>query len=128
MDRSLLQADADRLVGIRRIGRAFADTTRVRILASLRDGERCAAHFAALLAVDPATVTRHVKVLREAGLVVTRRRARRAYLSRAQPDSPLWLAMDGLAEGAPELEEDCIFLDASERADARHEDVPPIAT
>lgn len=127
MDRSRLQTDAaGPLIAIRRIGRAFADTTRVRILGALRDGERNASHFATLLAVDPATVARHLKVLREAGLIVTRREERQAWIRRAQPESPLWVAMDGLSEGAPELDEDNEFLDARARADARRRPTPPI--
>lgn len=53
--------------------RALSDPTRRRILQLLRDGPRNSGEIAAEFPVTWATVSRHLAVLKEAGLVVTER-------------------------------------------------------
>lgn len=53
--------------------RALADPTRRRILALLRDGDRPAGELAAEFPMAWASVSHHLQVLREAGLVTSRR-------------------------------------------------------
>ena len=53
--------------------RALADPTRRRILQLLREGPRNSGEIAAQFPVTWATVSRHLAVLKEAGLVVTER-------------------------------------------------------
>ena len=53
--------------------RAFADATRVRILAGLRDGELCVCDLVEVLGVRQSTLSTHLQVLRAAGLVRSRR-------------------------------------------------------
>jgi ArsR family transcriptional regulator, arsenate/arsenite/antimonite-responsive transcriptional repressor len=53
--------------------KALADPTRRRILAMLRDGDRAAGEIAEHFPVAFASVSHHLQVLREAGLVVSRR-------------------------------------------------------
>ena len=53
--------------------RALADPTRRRILQLLREGPRNSGEIAAQFPVTWATVSRHLSVLKEAGLVVTER-------------------------------------------------------
>lgn len=53
--------------------RALADPTRRRILALLRDGDRAAGEIAAEFPIAFASVSHHLHVLRDAGLVVARR-------------------------------------------------------
>lgn len=53
--------------------RALADPTRRRILALLRDGDRPAGALAGEFPMAFASVSHHLQVLREAGLVLTRR-------------------------------------------------------
>ncbi|GAA3059348.1 DNA-binding transcriptional regulator, ArsR family [Actinokineospora globicatena] len=48
---------------------AIADPVRRRILLMLRDGERSAGDIAAQFAISRPAVSRHLRVLREAGLV-----------------------------------------------------------
>jgi DNA-binding transcriptional ArsR family regulator len=55
--------------------KALADPLRLRLVGSIADGERCNAELAAELGVTPATVSHHLKVLREAGLLRERREA-----------------------------------------------------
>lgn len=57
--------------------KAIADPTRLRILSLLAgqgDGEACVCHFSAPLRVSQPTVSHHLKVLFEAGLVARERR------------------------------------------------------
>ena len=55
--------------------RALADETRLAILRQLRDqGEVCACDFQACCTLAQPTVSHHLKVLREAGLVATEKR------------------------------------------------------
>lgn len=53
--------------------RALADPTRRRILEILRDGDRPAGELAAEFPMAWASVSHHLQVLRNAGLVRTRR-------------------------------------------------------
>ncbi len=66
--------------------RALADDGRRTILESLADGPATAGELAALLPIARPGVSRHLRVLREAGLVEVRRDAqRRVYSLRAEP-------------------------------------------
>lgn len=60
--------------------KALADPLRLRLVGSIADGERCNAELAAELGVAPATVSHHLKVLREAGLLRERREAPYVYV------------------------------------------------
>lgn len=53
--------------------RALADPTRRRILALLRDGDRAAGELASEFPMAFASVSHHLQVLRDAGLVLSRR-------------------------------------------------------
>ena len=56
-----------------RVFKALADETRVRIVALLAHGELCVCHIEAVLALPQPTVSRHLAVLRSAGVVEMRR-------------------------------------------------------
>ena len=56
-----------------RLLRAVADETRLRIVALLAEGELCVCHVEAALALPQPTVSRHLGVLRAAGVVDARR-------------------------------------------------------
>lgn len=53
--------------------RAFAEPTRLRILALLEGGETCVCDLVEALALPQPTVSRHLAVLRAAGLVSVRK-------------------------------------------------------
>lgn len=58
-----------------RLFKALADETRLAILNQLREqGEVCACHFLACCELAQPTVSHHLKVLREAGLVSAEKR------------------------------------------------------
>ena len=56
--------------------KALGEPTRLRILAHLQAGESCACEVQAALGVPANLLSRHLKVLREAGLVIGTRRGR----------------------------------------------------
>jgi DNA-binding transcriptional ArsR family regulator len=65
---------------------ALADDSRRTLLEALADGPTCAGDLAALLPIARPGVSRHLRVLREAGLVEVRREAqRRVYQLRPEP-------------------------------------------
>ncbi|MDP2183681.1 MAG: metalloregulator ArsR/SmtB family transcription factor [Actinomycetota bacterium] len=53
--------------------KALADENRLRIVELLADGEKCICEIAAALDASDALASHHVKQLREAGIVRTRR-------------------------------------------------------
>jgi DNA-binding transcriptional ArsR family regulator len=66
--------------------RALADESRRTVLDALTGGPATAGELAALLPIARPGVSRHLRVLREAGLVEVRQEAqRRVYSLRAEP-------------------------------------------
>ncbi|MDD4347696.1 MAG: metalloregulator ArsR/SmtB family transcription factor [Opitutales bacterium] len=53
--------------------RCLCDETRLRMLNLLLDGPLCVCHFAVILEMDQPKVSRHLKVLKQAGFVTTER-------------------------------------------------------
>jgi DNA-binding transcriptional ArsR family regulator len=73
---------------------ALADPTRAQIVDTLAAGERTAGELGALFPLSQPAISQHLRVLREAGLVVARREAqRRIYRLDARPlrDIDRWL-------------------------------------
>lgn len=65
---------------------AIAEPTRRLILDAVRDGERSVGELVAVVAMSQPGVSRHLKVLRDAGLVEVRQDAqRRLYRLRPEP-------------------------------------------
>jgi DNA-binding transcriptional ArsR family regulator len=73
---------------------ALADPTRRAILASLAGGDRTVGELAAPFSISQPAISRHLRVLEEAGLITRSRRAT-ARLSHLQAD-PLREAVDWL--------------------------------
>src|ERR1700684_2961325 len=66
--------------------RALADESRRTVMETLSRGPATAGELAALLSIPRTRVSRHLRVLREAGLVEVRQQAqRRIYSLRPQP-------------------------------------------
>ncbi len=59
--------------------RALADPTRRQILQDLLDGELTAGEISSRFPISPPSVSRHLSVLKAAGLVRERREANRIY-------------------------------------------------
>lgn len=58
------------------VTKALSDETRVRALMSLADGELCVCQIIALLKLSPSTVSKHMSILEQAGLVQRRKEGR----------------------------------------------------
>jgi len=66
------------------VGKALADRTRIRILKMLEGGELCVCQITALLDLAPATISKHLTVLKGAGLLQQRRDGRWVYYRLAE--------------------------------------------
>ncbi|MST94079.1 MAG: ArsR family transcriptional regulator [Pedosphaera sp.] len=63
--------------------KALADPTRVRILAALRGRELCVCELCDALQVSQSTLSTHLQVIRDAGLVRTRKEGKWIYYAPA---------------------------------------------
>lgn len=61
------------------VTKALSDESRVRALYALRSGELCVCRIIALLGLAPSTVSKHMSVLKHAGLVQCRKEERWMY-------------------------------------------------
>ena len=61
------------------IAKALADANRLKALFCLREGELCLCQIIMLLRLAPATMSRHMAILHQAGLVETRKDGRWVY-------------------------------------------------
>ena len=55
------------------ITKALSDESRVRALLAVKDGELCLCQVIEVLGLSPATVSKHVNILHQAGLVQRRK-------------------------------------------------------
>ena len=67
------------MLKILNITKALSDEKRVRALMMLVDGELCVCQIIAMLGLAPSTVSKHMSILRQAGLVETRKEGRWIY-------------------------------------------------
>jgi ArsR family transcriptional regulator, arsenate/arsenite/antimonite-responsive transcriptional repressor len=61
------------------IAKAFSDPNRVRAFMVLRNGELCVCQIIELLGLAPSTVSKHMSILKKAGLVQSRKEERWMY-------------------------------------------------
>lgn len=61
------------------IAKALADENRVRTLMALRSGELCVCQIIDFLELAPSTVSRHMSILKHAGLIKGRKQGRWMY-------------------------------------------------
>jgi len=90
---------------------ALSDPNRLRALAALRDGELCVCQIIALLELAPSTVSKHMAILRQAGLVASRKEERWVYYRLPDEEAPVTVrealgwALDSLQRD-PQVRED----------------------
>lgn len=72
---------------------ALADSTRLRILALLKDGEICVCHIHDSLKVSQPTASRHLAYLKRAGLVSARRAGVWMHYKLVPPQDPVVAAV-----------------------------------
>lgn len=71
------------------ITKALSDTNRVRVLLALRRGELCVCQITELLGLAPSTISKHLSVLHQAGLVNSRKDERWVYYRLAGKGAPV---------------------------------------
>ena len=74
-----LTADDAEFEAPRAVFKALSNEHRIRILEALRDGELCACEVQVVLDAPQSTVASHLRELKDAGLVYTRRRGKWTY-------------------------------------------------
>jgi DNA-binding transcriptional ArsR family regulator len=104
------------------ITKALSDETRLRLLMALRDGELCLCQLIDLLQLAPSTVSKHMSLLQQAGLVERRKDGRWHFyrlpdqpLSQATEQAVAWVTAS-LAE-EPAIREDRERLEEIRRKD-----------
>ena len=70
------------------ITRALADEKRVRTLLALRNGELCVCQITELFGLAPSTISKHLSILFQAGLVESRKDGRWMYYKLPGKGSP----------------------------------------
>ena len=61
------------------VSKALSDPNRVRAFLSLRNGELCLCQIIELLSLAPSTVSKHMSILKQAGLIRSRKDSRWVY-------------------------------------------------
>ncbi|MCG3179016.1 MAG: hypothetical protein BIFFINMI_01346 [Phycisphaerae bacterium] len=92
------------------ITKALADQNRTRILLFLGDGELCVCQIIEMLGLAPSTVSKHLTILHQAGLLESRKQGRWIHYRVARDGSPqvrnaIEFARAGLADD-PRVAED----------------------
>jgi ArsR family transcriptional regulator, arsenate/arsenite/antimonite-responsive transcriptional repressor len=97
------------------ITKALADETRVRMLLVLREGELCVCQVTELFGLAPSTISKHLSILYQAGLVESRKAGRWMYYRLPGKTAPPTVrrALDWVAQsvnGEPRMAEDAARL------------------
>jgi DNA-binding transcriptional ArsR family regulator len=79
----------DGINGTVKIGKAIDHPLRVRALAALREEELCVCELIELFGLAPSTISKHMAVIAEAGLVDRRREGQWTYYSLPKDPEPL---------------------------------------
>ena len=110
------------------IAKALSDETRLRLLMALRGGELCLCQLIDLLRLAPSTVSKHMAVLQQAGLVERRKDGRwHFYRLPEQPVSPP--AAQAIAWVTGSLaEEPAIRADQERLTEIRRKDLEELST
>ncbi len=67
--------------------KALGDETRMRAILALQGRELCVCQVVELLELAPSTVSKHLQILKEAGLVESHKKGRWVYYNLSQTDS-----------------------------------------
>ncbi len=95
------------------ITKALGDENRVRALMAVAGGELCVCQLIELLGLAPSTVSKHMAILHQAGLVATRKDGRWIYYR--LPDEP----HDPCVRTALAMAGECLARDGRIRDDAQ---------
>jgi len=101
------------------LARAVSDGNRVRALLALKGRELCVCQIMAMLCLAPSTVSKHMAILKQAGLVESDKRGRWVYYRLPERGSDPgvdrtldWVFASAQGESAPEADADrlCAIL------------------
>lgn len=70
------------------IAKALADENRTRVVMFLRGGEMCVCQIVEMLGLAPSTVSKHLDILYQAGLIESRKEGRWVYYRLPESSSP----------------------------------------
>jgi len=105
-----------------KVFKTLTDPTRIRLLGLLEREELAVQELTEILATPQSTVSRHLGILREAGLLHDRREGTHVYYSFRLPEEDVWRDVWGLARAAladdPDAKADAAALTAVFRARA----------
>jgi DNA-binding transcriptional ArsR family regulator len=93
------------------ITKALADENRIRALLALSKGELCVCQITELFGLAPSTISKHLSVLYQAGLVESRKDGRWIYYKLPGNDAPVLVRgaiawMQKSLDGNPRVAED----------------------
>jgi DNA-binding transcriptional ArsR family regulator len=71
------------------ITKALADDNRIRALLALQQGELCVCQITELFGLAPSTISKHLSILFQAGLVESRKEGRWIYYQLPGPKAPV---------------------------------------
>lgn len=95
--------------------KAFCDEGRLRIIELLQDGEKCACELVDCLDMGQSTLSYHMKILCESGIVVNRQAGKWAHYRISPEGSEAAIAylkqLTALREGAPRCGSCCACED-----------------
>jgi len=96
------------------VAKALSDAQRVRLLLALRHQELCACQLVALVGLAASTVSKHMSILKEAGLVEGRKEGRWMYY-RLAANSPSPMIRGALSWVVEHLQSDPQILQDDQR-------------
>ena len=98
-----------------RVTKALADENRIRVLVALQHGELCACQITELFGLAPSTMSKHLSVLYQAGLVESRKDGRWIHFRLPNGEAPAmvkqairWVSKS--VEGQPRVRQDAELL------------------
>ena len=71
------------------IARALCDPTRIRVIAALRNGELCVCELVDALAISQSSLSSHLQICRQVGVLTMRKEGRWIYYSLSTRYAPL---------------------------------------
>jgi ArsR family transcriptional regulator, arsenate/arsenite/antimonite-responsive transcriptional repressor len=89
------------------ITKALSDPNRVRMLLVLRRGELCVCQITELFGFAPSTVSKHLSILYQAGLILSRKSERWVYYRLPEKSAPVAVreALDWVHKSLAQTEE-----------------------
>jgi DNA-binding transcriptional ArsR family regulator len=73
------------------IAKALSDENRVRVLMMLSEGELCVCQIIEMLGLAPSTVSKHMHILRQAGLVKSSKQGRWMHYKLTGKNAPAYI-------------------------------------